>query len=161
MISLVHYFRFLFFSDRLFISLSLSSPVNRCWCQNECRISIVFKLKSSFSTVWSWRGKLTDTFECLFKLVVQSNKRINCCFAKRPRLVGTQRFRVTLIFSAVSLYFSYVLKYRVCHRFRLTKRKDYFQVTFEASSIFWGSRDREAKTGLSLKPNHHNQVWQS
>ena len=46
--------------------------------------------------------------------------------------------------------------YRMCHGFRLSKWDDYFQVTFEVTRIFFEAA--VAKIGLSLKPNHHNQV---
>ena len=46
--------------------------------------------------------------------------------------------------------------YRVCLRFRLTNKDDYFRVTFdhfEASNFF------ETQIGWSLKPHHHNQKY--
>jgi len=60
------------------------------------------------------------------------------------------------------------LCYRVCHRFRLTKRDDYFCVDFESSSIFggcWGSIENklepktEPPSGNLACPNLRNDPY--
>ena len=49
----------------------------------------------------------------------------------------------------------------MCHAFRLTKRDDYFRVTldhFWSEHYFYEGAGAVSKIGLSLNPNHHNQV---
>ena len=50
--------------------------------------------------------------------------------------------------------------YRVCHRFRLTNRNDYFGVNFDhfwIKQYFWGSLG-SLENWLEPKPHHHREI---